>query len=161
MLRFLLPALAMTAALPVLFAGALGDLKSLPDLSDWAIGIIAGTEPRHAPPLATPAPPAAPAAAVAGQQAARDALQRQIADLQRQADDLQNQIAQRSHDIEAKRADMDGLRQGLEAMRAETDTVRQQRQAEEDALAAALQAICDLDLAELQAIDPPRGLGRD
>jgi hypothetical protein len=30
---------------------------------------------------------------------------------------------------------MDGLRQGLEAMRAETDTLRQQHQAEEDALA--------------------------
>ena len=28
-------------------------------------------------------------------------------------------------------------------------------------LAEALQAICDLDLGELQAIDPPRGFGRD
>jgi len=28
------------------------------------------------------------------------------------------------------------------------------------ALAEALQAICDLDLAELQAISPPRGFGR-
>jgi len=28
-------------------------------------------------------------------------------------------------------------------------------------LADALQAICDLDLTELQAIDPPRGFGRD
>jgi hypothetical protein len=27
--------------------------------------------------------------------------------------------------------------------------------------AEALQAICDLDLAELQAIEPPRGFGRD
>ena len=27
--------------------------------------------------------------------------------------------------------------------------------------AEALQAICDIDLAELQAIDPPRGFGRD
>ena len=32
---------------------------------------------------------------------------------------------------------------------------------QDSALAAALQAICDLDLAELQAIDPPRGFGRD
>src|SRR5580704_16233067 len=31
----------------------------------------------------------------------------------------------------------------------------------DSALATALQAICDLDLAELQAIDPPRGFGRD
>jgi hypothetical protein len=29
------------------------------------------------------------------------------------------------------------------------------------ALAAALQAICDLDLGELQAVEPPRGFGRD
>ena len=28
-------------------------------------------------------------------------------------------------------------------------------------LADALQVICDFDLAELQAIDPPRGFGRD
>jgi regulator of replication initiation timing len=133
--RFLLPALAMTAALIVLFAGVLGDLKSLPDLSARAIAMIGGTEARHAPLLATPAPAAATALAVAEQQAARDALQRQIADLQRQAGDLEHQIAQRSHDIEAKRAEMDGLRQGLEAMRAETETLRQQRQAEEDALA--------------------------
>jgi TolA-binding protein len=127
--RFLLPALVMTVALIGLFAGVMGDLKSLPAPSARAIAIIGGTEARHAP------PPAASAPAVGEQQAAQDNLQRQIADLQRQAGDLQNQIAQRSHDIEAKRAEMDGLRQGLEAMRAETDTLRQQRQAEEDALA--------------------------
>ena len=128
--RFLLPALAMTAALIVLFAGVMGELKSWPDLSARAIAIISGTEPRHALPMGTPAPSAASTPAVAEQQAARDALQRQIADLQRQAGDLQSQIAQRSHDIEAKRAEMDGLRQGIDAMRAETDTLRQQRQAE-------------------------------
>ena len=31
----------------------------------------------------------------------------------------------------------------------------------DSALAEALQAICDLDLTELQAIVPPRGFGRD
>jgi|SRR6516225_4870454 hypothetical protein len=31
----------------------------------------------------------------------------------------------------------------------------------EGATADALQAICELDLSELQAIDPPRGFGRD
>ena len=31
----------------------------------------------------------------------------------------------------------------------------------DSALAEALQAICDLDLTELQAITPPRGFGRD
>jgi hypothetical protein len=109
MWRFLLPALAMPAALMVLFAG--------------------GTEPRHAPPPATPAPPVASAE----QQAAQAALQRQIADLQRQAGDLQNQIEQWSHDIEARRAEADELRQGFEAIRTETDALRQQRQVEEHA----------------------------
>jgi hypothetical protein len=32
---------------------------------------------------------------------------------------------------------------------------------QDTATAEALQAICDLDLADLQAIDPPRGFGRD
>jgi hypothetical protein len=32
---------------------------------------------------------------------------------------------------------------------------------QDSSLADALQAICDLDLTELQAIDPPRGFGRD
>jgi hypothetical protein len=32
---------------------------------------------------------------------------------------------------------------------------------QETATAEALQAICDLDLGELQAIEPPRGFGRD
>jgi hypothetical protein len=31
----------------------------------------------------------------------------------------------------------------------------------ENATAEGLQAICDFDLAELQAIEPPRGFGRD
>jgi hypothetical protein len=31
----------------------------------------------------------------------------------------------------------------------------------EGATGEALQAICDLDLSELQAVDPPRGFGRD
>src|SRR4051812_2548222 len=32
---------------------------------------------------------------------------------------------------------------------------------QDSAIAEALQAICDLDLSELQAIEPPRGFGRD
>jgi hypothetical protein len=31
----------------------------------------------------------------------------------------------------------------------------------DSALAEALQAICDLDFTELQAVEPPRGFGRD
>ena len=59
MWRFLLSALTMTAALIVLFAGALGDLRSLSHLSDWAIAIIDSAEPRQVPPLAAAASPAA------------------------------------------------------------------------------------------------------
>jgi hypothetical protein len=32
---------------------------------------------------------------------------------------------------------------------------------QEGATAQALQAICELDLGELQTIEPPRGFGRD
>ena len=32
---------------------------------------------------------------------------------------------------------------------------------QESATSEALQAICDLDLSELEAIEPPRGFGRD
>ena len=32
---------------------------------------------------------------------------------------------------------------------------------QDSALADVLQAICDLDLAEIEAIEPPRGFGRD
>jgi TolA-binding protein len=135
MWRFLLPALTMTTSLIVLLAGVLGDLKSLPDLSDRAIAITGGTGPRHALPRHASAPSVASGAALAEQQAVREGLQRHIADLQRQARDLQNQIAQRSHEVEARRTEKDGLRQSLESMRAETELLRQQRQAEEDALA--------------------------
>jgi hypothetical protein len=31
----------------------------------------------------------------------------------------------------------------------------------EGATAEALQAVCELDLSEIQAIEPPRGFGRD
>jgi hypothetical protein len=131
MWRFLLPALAMMAALIVLFAGAWGDLKSLPSLADQAIATIDGIEPRPTPPSITLASPARSAE----QKAARAALLRQIADLQRQAGDLRNQMAQRSYDLGVTRAETVGLRQGLEAMRLVTGALRRQRQAEETALA--------------------------
>ncbi len=56
MWRVVVPALAMMAALITPFAGVLGDLKSLPGLSDRAIAMIGGTEPRHGPPSATQGP---------------------------------------------------------------------------------------------------------
>jgi hypothetical protein len=145
MWRFLLPALAVTVVLAILFVGAKGDLKSFADLRNRAIVSIGGAEPRRAPSV----PPAAPSAEAIAVQQTRDALARQIVDLQTQADDLRNQIAQRSHeleqrshDVEAGNSEMDRLRQGLEVKRAEADklrqdidTLHQQRMAEEDALA--------------------------
>jgi TolA-binding protein len=157
MWRFLLPALAMMAALVVLFAGALGDLQSLPEMSDRAIAIVGGLSPRQAsppsapavaPPAAAPAvqpatrdavrsqqasPPSAPAVAPpvatpAEQPAARDAERRQVADLQGQNNQLQEQIAQRTHDLDAARAEIDKLRQTI-------DTLHQQRRTEQATLA--------------------------
>jgi len=147
MWRFLVPALVAAVALMILFAGAVGDLKSLAHFSNRAIVIADGAAPRRAP----PAPPAAPSAAGVAAQQTRDAVARQIADLQTQADELQNQVAQRSHeleqrshDLEAGNSEMDRLRQGLEVRRGEADKLRQdidalhqQRMAEEDALARA------------------------
>ncbi len=140
MWRFLLPALAMTTALIVLFAGALGDLHSLPDLSDRIVAFIGGVEPRQAPP---PTPASAPsAAAIAQQQSAREALQRQVADLGQQVNGLQDKVAQRSRDLDAARADEARMRQDLDTARAETDklrqdidTLHQQRQADAATLA--------------------------
>jgi len=61
--------------------------------------------------------------------------------------------ARRWHDAVAELADL----QAHYAVWLETLPINLQ----DSALATALQAICDLDLAELQAIDPPRGFGRD
>ena len=41
------------------------------------------------------------------------------------------------------------------------DTAKYRPTCKKVALANALQAICDVELGELQAIDPPRGFGRD
>jgi TolA-binding protein len=108
MWRFLFPALAMTAALIVLFPGALRHSSSWLDLSDGALAIISGAEPRHS---RSQLAPALPVAAFPEQQAAWDALQRQVADLQNQTSELQeqtselqNQIEQRSHDLEQDKA---------------------------------------------------------
>jgi hypothetical protein len=147
MWRFLVPALVAALALMILFAGGMGDLKSLAHFSSRAIVIAGGAAPRRAP----PAPPTAPLAAGVAVQQTRDALERQIVDLQTQADDLQNQVAQRSHeleqrsrDLEAANSEVDHLSQGLEVKRVEADklrqdvdALRQQRMAEEDALARA------------------------
>ncbi len=161
MWRFLLPAFAMTAALIVLFAGALGDVHSWPNLSDKALTIIGGVAPSPAPPspppatppartAAAPAPPApsVPATAGAELQAARDALRRQITDLQRQAGELQQQNAQRSHDMEQSSHDLDAARAETEKLRQGIETLHQQQKAERQTAAAAPTAAA---IAEQQA----------
>ena len=61
--------------------------------------------------------------------------------------------ARRWHDAVAQLTDLQArYAEWLEAL-----PINQQ----DSALADALQAICDLDLTELQAIIPPRGFGRD
>ena len=49
-------------------------------------------------------------------------------------------------------ADLPGIERGLGSL---PDSLQ------DSATAEALRAICDLDLTELQAIQPPRGFGRD
>ena len=154
MLRFLLPALAMMGGLLVLFAGAFGDLRSLPDLSDRVLAVVDQVAPPRAAPPTRPAPPASPPTVsvvpvTTTDQQPQEALQREIADLQRQSGALQAQIAQRTleltqrnqelgqrrqeltqraRDLEASRAEADRLRQSI-------DTLQQQRQTEESSLA--------------------------
>ena len=103
MWRFLLPAFAMMGALLVLFAGALSNLQSLPNLSDRDVALVGDPAPRRMPqpspsPSSLPAEQS-PAPAAANQQATRDALQRQIDDLLRQDSALQVQIAQHKQEL--------------------------------------------------------------
>ena len=58
MLRFLMPAVVMVGALVVLLAGALGDPRSLPNLSTEFAALIASVVPNHTetPTLVAPSP---------------------------------------------------------------------------------------------------------
>jgi len=135
MWRFLVPALVMVGALVVLLAGALGDLKSLPDLSTKFPALIASVVPnRTAEPDTNaasaasspatgvaPATPAQQAATAPAQQPATVALQQQLTE-------LQAQIAQGTKEVAALRSDADVAHREL-------DTLQQQRQTEEAAVA--------------------------
>jgi DNA repair exonuclease SbcCD ATPase subunit len=138
MLRFLLPAFALMAALIVLFAGALGDLHSWPNLSDKVRTIIGDVAPSPAPlpPARTVASPVAPAVAVAEPQAAHDPLRRQTAD--RQASELEQQNLQRSHGVEQISRAPDAGRQKAEQQpataAAPTGSASAELQAKRDAL---------------------------
>jgi hypothetical protein len=129
-----MPAVIMVGALVVLLAGALGDVKSLPNLSTRFPALFASAVPNPAEPPTTvatpvaPPPTAAPAAAKqhAGtaapiQQPATDALQQQVAT-------LQAQIAQRAKELGE-------LRSNEDAAHHELDTLQQQRKDEEAAIA--------------------------
>ena len=134
MWRFLMPAVMMVGALVVLFAGALGDVKSLPNLSTTFPALFASAVPNRteapttvATPVA-PSPAAAPAAvkqhagtAAPIQQPATDALQQQVAE-------LQAQIAQRAKELGELRSNEDAAHHDL-------DTLQQQRKDEEAAVA--------------------------
>jgi paraquat-inducible protein B len=130
MLRFPMPAVVMVGALVVLLAGALGDAKSLPNLSTEFTALVASVLPNHteAPTLVAPSPAAAqdavaqqarPSAPI--QQPATDALPRQVVELQAQV---------------AKRAkELGKLRSNEVAAHHELDTLQQQRKDEEAAVA--------------------------
>jgi hypothetical protein len=130
MWRFLLPAVFMVGAPLVLLAGALGELPSWADLSAMLVAAPAkptavaaptnegspaavDTHPVPAPAVLAPAPTA--------QSPAPEMLQQQLAD-------LQAQIGQRTHELASLRANEEQERAGL-------DTLRRQRQAEEESVA--------------------------
>jgi hypothetical protein len=131
MWRFLMPAVIMVGALVVLLAGALGDVKSLPNLSTTFSALFASAVPNRTEPpttVATPVAPAAPAVvkqhagtAAPIQQPGTDALQQQVAE-------LQTQIAQRSKELGELRSNEDAAHHDL-------DTLQQQRKDEEAAVA--------------------------
>ena len=134
MWRFLMPAVIMVGALVVLLAGALGDVKSLPNLSTTFSALFASEVPNRTEPPTTvatpvaPSPAAAPAAvkqhagtAVPIPQPAADTLQQQVAE-------LQAQIAQRAKELGELRSDEDAAHHDL-------DSLQQQRKDEEAAVA--------------------------
>ncbi len=114
MWRFVLPALAMMGALLVLFAGALGDLRSWPEVSRGATSIMAAVTPDQAP-SPVPSTPSAqlPAPPGPAQQAASDASQRQVSWLQQQASVLQTQIDQRKQELDQRTQEVNQIKQQL------------------------------------------------
>ena len=123
MWRFLLSAVAAMAALIVLFASALDDVKSLPHPPGQVLATARGDAPDLGGQRDEPASRDT-ASALTQQQPALEALQRQVADLQRQSAELQEQVLQRSqeleqrtHEITVARAEADELQAGVVALR--------------------------------------------
>jgi hypothetical protein len=118
MLRFVLPAFIVVSALLVLFAGALGDLNSLPDLPNRLISVVTDTTApandtapasdttrrptaamNRSPAAAPTAPTQSAAQQNAAQQAAHDKLEQQVSELRQQADALQTELTQSTQEL--------------------------------------------------------------
>jgi hypothetical protein len=135
MWRFLMPAIMMVGALVVLFAGALGDMKSLPNLSTTFPALFASAVPDHTEASTTVATPVAPSpaavpAAVKQQHASIAAPTQQptTGALQQRVAELQAQIAQRAKELDELRSNQDAAHHDL-------DTLQQQRNDAEAAIA--------------------------
>lgn len=122
MWRFLLPASMLMGALVVLLAGALGDLRSLPDLTAalHALRSVAASDHANTTP-SEPEQQVRPQAASIVPIAPSRALQEQ-------AGELQKSVAQQSQELASLRTSVDQARQELDAL-------QQKRRTEEAAIA--------------------------
>ncbi len=144
MRRFLLPAFIMMGAITALFAGAVGDLGLLPDLSggnSTTLSHVGQTDQEQALPTAS-APASLPAvspstSALLKEEQARDALRQQIADLQQQAGSLRSGIADLQRQDSALQAQL--AQHGKQLAQRATDTASAQAIAEQQAARDALQ----------------------
>jgi hypothetical protein len=125
--RYLFPALLMMGALLVLFAGALGDLRSWPSLQSLVVPVTEKPVDQPPPPKPTPtlsaalpANPPRPATQAAPDDAAlqqnRDALQQSRNTLQAQLDSLQKDVAQQTQQLTSLRSSEERERQTLDAL---------------------------------------------
>jgi hypothetical protein len=130
MLRFLLPAFALSGALLVLFAGALNDRLGSSGAPD-TLPRFANKSPE--PLIAQPPSDAqrpAPADPGTGQppnkqQATSASSQRQVDALQQQATALQQQLAQRSKELEQRTKELQQRTRDVQATQAEADRLNQ------------------------------------
>jgi hypothetical protein len=126
--RFLFPAVLMIGALLVLFAGALGDLRSWPSLQSLVVPVTEKPVDQPSPPKPTPPPSAAlpanlpqPASQAALDDTAspqnHDTLQQSRNTSQVQVDGLQKDVAQQTQELASLRASDERERQSLDALR--------------------------------------------
>ena len=147
MRRFLLPAFIMMGAITALFAGAVGDLGLLPDLSGGSsatVSHVSQTDLEQAAPTVS-SPPPLPAVSpststLLKEEQTRDALRQQIADLQQQAGSLRSGIADLQRQDSALQAQFAQHGKQLAQRAAEAPAIAEQ-QATRDALR---QQIADL-----------------